>query len=117
MARGIHGAVVEDGFRKIAIEEMQHAEALAERVAFLNGIPTFEPEAIHIGTNVLEMLKDSVQYEEEAVNLYKQTIQVAEKENDYGTRKVLEDILSNEEKHLDRFSKLLVGMTSPFTQP
>jgi bacterioferritin len=117
MATGVHGAIVENIFREIAIEEMRHAELLAERVAFLNGIPAFKPDDIHIGTDVLEMLKDGVQYEEEAINLYKQTIQVAEKEGDYGTRHMLEEILSNEERHLDRFGKLLVGMTSPFTQP
>ena len=117
MAKGIHGAVVADLFREIAIEEMRHAEVLAERISFLNGIPSVESDAIHIGTDVLEMLKDGVQYEEEAVSLYKQAIQVAEKEGDYGTRRMLEEILSNEEKHLDRFGKLLVGMTSPFTQP
>jgi len=116
-AKGVHGAVVEGLFREIAIEEMKHAEALAERIAFLNGIPTVKPDDIHIGTDVLEMLKDGVQYEEEAVSLYKQTIQVAEKEGDFGTKRMLEEILSNEEKHLDRFGKLLVGMTSPFTQP
>ncbi len=117
MAKGIQGAVVDDMFREIAIEEMKHAEALAERLAFLNGIPTVKPDDIHIGTDVLEMLKDGVQYEEEAISLYKQAIQVAEKEGDYGTKRMLEEILSNEEKHLDRFGKLLVGMTSPFTQP
>jgi bacterioferritin len=49
--------------------------------------------------------------------LYKQAIQVASKEGDFTTRRLLEDILNDEEKHLDTFSKLLVGMTSPFTQP
>ena len=117
MATGVHGAVVENIFREIAIEEMRHAELLAERIAFLNGIPTFKPDDIHIGTDVLEMLRDGTRYEEEAINLYKQTIQVAEKEGDYGTRHLLEEILINEERHLERFGKLLVGMTSPFTQP
>ncbi len=117
MAKGIHGEVAGNLFREFAIEEMKHAEALAERVAFLNGIPSMKPDDIHIGTDTLEMLKDGVQYEEEAISLYKQTIQVAEKEGDFGTKHVLEKILSNEERHLDRFGKLLVGMTSPFTQP
>src|SRR3972149_1886796 len=97
MAKGVHGAVVGNMFRAIAIEEMKHAEALAERVAFLNGIPTFKPDDIHIGTDVLEMLKDGVQYEEEAISLYKQAIQVAEKEGAYGTKRMLEKSLSNEE--------------------
>jgi bacterioferritin len=116
MAKGIEGAVVEDTFRQISITEMKHAEKLAERLVFLNGVPTFTPDPVHIGHSLEEMLKENVQAEEEAISLYKQTIQVASKEGDFTTRRMLEDILSNEEEHLDKFSKLLVGMTSPFTQ-
>jgi bacterioferritin len=116
MAKGIEGAVVEDTFRQIAITEMKHAEKLAERLVFLNGVPTITPDPVHIGHSLEEMLKENVQAEEEAISLYKQTIQVASKEGDFTTRRMLEDILSNEEEHLDKFSKLLVGMTSPFTQ-
>ena len=116
MAKGIEGAVVEDTFRKISITEMKHAEKLAERLVFLNGVPTLTPDPVHIGHSLEEMLKENVQAEEEAISLYKQTIQVASKEGDFTTRRMLEDILSNEEEHLDKFSKLLVGMTSPFTQ-
>ena len=117
LAKGIEGAVVENTFRDIAITEMKHAEDLAERLAFLNGVPTTSHEPTHIGHSLEEMLKENVQAEEEAIRLYKQTIQVASKEGDFVTRRLLEDILGNEEKHLDKFSKLLVGMTSPFTQP
>jgi bacterioferritin len=116
MARGIEGAVVENTFREIAIAEMQHAEALAERLAFLAGVPTATPEPVHVGQSLDEMLKDNIQGEEETIDLYKQTIQMAAKEGDYTTRRLLEEILSSEEGHLDKFSKLLVGMTKPFTQ-
>ena len=116
MAKGIEGAVVEKTFRQISITEMKHAEKLAERLVFLNGVPTLTPDPVHIGHSLEEMLKENVQAEEEAISLYKQTIQVASKEGDFTTRRMLEDILSNEEEHLDKFSKLLVGMTSPFTQ-
>lgn len=117
MAKGIEGATVENTFREIAIVEMKHAEDLAERLAFLNGVPTNNPNPVHIGHSLEEMLKENVQAEEEAIRLYKEAIQVADKEGDYGTRRLLEEILSNEEGHLDKFGKLLVGMTSPFTQP
>jgi rubrerythrin len=70
-----------------------------------------------VGVSLVEMLKLDVQAEEEAISLYKQTIKVASEEGDVTTMRLLEDILSHEEKHLDKFSKLLVGMTSPFTQP
>jgi len=117
MAKGIEGAVVENTFRQIAIAEMKHAEILAERLVFLDGVPTLNPDTVHIGHTLDAMLKENVQAEEEAIDLYKQAIQMASKEGDYTTRRMLEEILSNEEEHLDKFSKLLVGMTRPYTQP
>lgn len=116
LVRGIEGAVVEGMFRKIAIDGMEHAESLAFRQSFLNGVPTASPDAVHIGHSLEEMLKENVQAEEEAISLYKQAIQAASKEGDYGTRRLLEKILSKKEEHLEKFSKLLVGMTKPFTQ-
>ncbi len=114
---GVEGAVVKNTFREIAIAEMKHAEALAERLSYLNGVPTTKPDPIFVGESLIEMLKQDEQNEEEAITLYKQAIQVASKEGDFTTRRLFEEILSEEEKHIDTFGKLLVGMTSPFTQP
>ena len=114
---GIDGAVVNGIFRQIAIVEMKHAEKLAERLNYLNSVPTTKPDPIFVGGSLIEMLKQNEQNEEEAIQLYKHAIQVASQEGDYTTRRLLEDILSEEENHIDIFGKLLVGMTSPFTQP
>ena len=114
---GIDGAVVNGIFRQIAIAEMKHAEKLAERLNYLNGIPTTKPDPIFVGGSLIEMLKQDEQNEEEAIQLYKRGIQVASEEGDFTTRRLLEDILSEEETHIDIFGKLLVGMTNPFTQP
>lgn len=117
LVKGIEGAVVENLFKDIANTKMKHAEKLAERLAFLDGVPPNNIESVHVGVTFVEMVKEDVQAEEEAISLFKQAIQVAGKEGDFGTKRLLEDILIAEEKHLDKFSKLLVGMTSPFTQP
>ena len=114
---GIDGAVVKSTFKEIAIAEMKHAEALAERLDYLDGVPTTKPDPVFVGGSLIEMLKQDEQNEEEAITLYKEAIQVASKEGDFTTRRLLEAILSEEEKHIDTFGKLLVGMTSPFTQP
>jgi len=114
---GLDGAVVEDTFRKISITEMKHAEKLAERLNYLNGVPTSKPDPIFVGGSLIEMLKQDEQDEEESIVLYKRAIQVASEEGDFATRRLLEEILSEEETHIDTFGKLLVGMTSPFTQP
>ena len=116
-ATGVDGAVVEDVFRRIAIAEMKHAERLAERLDYLNGVPTVKPDPVFVGGSLIEMLKQDEQDEEEAIELYKEAVQAAAKEGDYTTRRLLEEILADEETHINTFGKLLVGMTEPFTQP
>jgi bacterioferritin len=114
---GINGATVEDVFRKTAIAEMKHAERLAERLDYLNGVSTTKPDPIFVGGSLIEMLKQDEQDEEEAINIYKQAIQAAAEEGDYTTRRMLEEILAEEENHINIFGKLIVGLTEPFTQP
>ena len=114
---GTDGTIVEDIFRKTAIAEMKHAERLAERLDYLDGVPTTKPDPIFVTGSLIEMLKQDEQDEEKAINLYKQAIQLAAKEGDYTTRRLLEEILAEEENHINTFGKLLVGMTEPFTQP
>lgn len=114
---GVDGAIVAGIFRKVAIAEMKHAERLAERLDYLNGVPTTKPDPIFVGGSLIEMLKQDEQNEEEAITLYKQAIQVAALEGDYTTRRMLEEILAEEEEHIKTFGSLLVGMTDPFTQP
>ena len=114
---GIDGAIVEDVFRKTAIAEMKHAERLAERLDYLDGVPTTKPDPIFVGGSLIEMLTQDEKDEEESITLYKEAIQVAAKDGDYTTRRMLEEILAEEENHINTFGKLLVGMTEPFTQP
>jgi bacterioferritin len=114
---GMDGTVIEDIFRKTAISEMKHAERLAERLDYLDSVPTTKPDPIFVKGSLIEMLKQDEQDEEKAINLYKQAIQVAAQEGDYTTRRLLEEILAEEEDHINTFGKLLVGMTEPFTQP
>jgi len=114
---GVEGAVLEDTFRKIAIAEMRHAERLAERLDYLDGVPTTAPDPVFVGGSLIEMLTQDERDEESAIELYKEGIQLAAKAGDYTTRRLFEEILANEEEHINTFGKLLVGMTEPFTQP
>lgn len=107
LATGIKGAAIEDIFKEIAITEMKHAEAIAERLAYLGGTPTTKPDPIFVGGSLEEMIRNDVKAEEEAVALYKQTIKVAEEEGDITTRRLFEEILGDEEDHLDTFTNLL----------
>jgi bacterioferritin len=114
---GIMGATVQNIFKEIAITEMKHAEALAKRLSYLNGIPETKPDPVFVGSSLREMLMQDQINEEEAIQLYKKGIKLAKEEFDFVTEHLLVKILSEEEEHVDTFGRLLVGMTSPFTQP
>jgi bacterioferritin len=116
LVTGINGAVVEGIFKEIAITEMKHAEEIAERLAYLNGIPTIKPGPIVVGSSLEQMLRLDEKAEEEAIILYKKTIQLASKEGDITTRRLFEKILAEEEEHIDTFGKLLVGLI-PLSDP
>jgi len=94
--------------KKIAIIEMTHAEEVAERLVGLGGTPTMEPAKIEaVPPDPAEMLKVDIGLEGGATSLYRQIIVQATKENDPKTRKLFEEILSDEEHHYHTFTTLL----------
>jgi len=104
---GLSGETVKDEIKKISIAEMKHAEAFAERLSYLGGTPTTKPETINVGESVQQMIQIDKKAEEEAIQLYKAAIQLAEQENDSTTRKLFVNILAEEEEHHDFFSRVL----------
>ncbi len=104
---GIKGFAVKDELKKIAITEMKHAEAIAERLNYLGGKPTTKPEPINVGNTLKEMIEQDKKDEEGAIKLYKEIIEKARKEGDEVTRKLFESILTDEEEHHDTFTSLL----------
>ncbi|KON28364.1 ferritin [miscellaneous Crenarchaeota group archaeon SMTZ-80] len=107
---GIQAYAVKDELKDIAVAEMKHAEAFAERLAYLGGTPTTKPDPIFIGNDLKEMLEQDAKDEEVAINLYKQAIEVAQKDGDITTVKLFREILEDEEEHHDTFTSLLEGM-------
>jgi bacterioferritin len=80
-------------------EEMQHALMLSEQIDFLGGTPTVNVEKREVSSNTFEMLKQDLAGEETAIRRYKERIEQAEELKEYGLRRVLEDILIQEEEH------------------
>ncbi|MEM2906808.1 MAG: ferritin-like domain-containing protein [Candidatus Odinarchaeota archaeon] len=105
--RGVKGFAVKDVLRSIGIQEMKHAEAIAERLVYLGGVPTTKPEPIFVGASLKEMLEQDAKDEEGAVKLYKTVMSVAMKEGDETTAHLFRDILADEEDHHDTFTSLL----------
>ncbi len=105
--KGVKGFAVKDEFKRIAIVEMKHAEVIAERLAYLGGEPTTQSKPIHVGKNLKEMLEYDKEAEEEAIELYKEIIEVAQQEGDITTAGLFRKILAEEEEHHDTFLGLL----------
>jgi len=88
--------------RHESIDEMKHADALADRILFLDGLPNFQ--AIHklkVGETVEEILRSDLALEMEALPLLKEAIAHCETVRDYTSREVFERILESEEEHVD----------------
>jgi len=104
---GVRGFAVHDELQSIAVEEMKHAEAIAERLFYLGAIPTTKPTPIFVGTTLKEMISQNVKDEENAIKLYRQIVEMARKEGDETTNRLFREILQQEEDHHDTFTTLL----------
>jgi bacterioferritin len=88
--------------RSESIDEMKHADRLAERILFLEGLPNFQMLGrLRIGENVEEVLRSDLELELEAITQLKGAIEHCEAVRDYVTRDLLTNILENEEAHVD----------------
>ena len=85
-----------------SIDEMKHADKLAERILFLDGLPNFQMLGrLRIGETVEEVLKADLALEEEALPPLRDAIAHCEKVRDFVSRDLFADILENEEEHVD----------------
>lgn len=89
-----------------SIDEMKHADKLAERILFLDGLPNFQLLGrLKIGESVEEILKADLALENEALPPLKDGIEHCEKVRDYVTRDLFAEILESEEEHVDTLEK------------
>ncbi|ODP37410.1 bacterioferritin [Sphingomonas turrisvirgatae] len=88
--------------RHESIDEMKHADWLAERILFLDGLPNFQLLGrLRIGETVEEVLKADLELEYEAVNVLRDAIAHCETVRDYVSRDLFQRILDSEEEHID----------------
>lgn len=88
--------------KKQSIDEMKHAEAIIERILFLDGTPNLtELMKLNIGQNVKAQLENDHQLEVDAVGMYNNAVKVSREEADNASRELFERLLKDEEQHVD----------------
>ncbi len=88
--------------RHESIDEMKHADWLAERILFLDGLPNFQLLGrLRIGETVEEVLKADLAMEIEAVAQLKEAVAYCEEIRDFVSRDLFTKILLSEEEHVD----------------
>jgi bacterioferritin len=93
---------------KRVISEMKHAEKLIARILFLDGRPIVsELNKIHIGAEVPKMHSNDLRAEEVAVKGYNESIRLTLDVGDNGTRELLDEILKDEDDHIDEIEAQL----------
>ncbi|GAA2451710.1 bacterioferritin BfrA [Actinomadura vinacea] len=88
--------------REESIDEMRHAERLTDRILFLEGLPNYQKiGTLRIGQTVVEQLKADLQVELEAVARLRPGIELMRSRGDVTSARIFEDILADEEEHID----------------
>jgi bacterioferritin len=85
-----------------SIGEMKHAEKLIDRIIFLDGVPEIARyDVIRVGTSVKEQFQNDLALEMKGVDAYNKAVALCIKENDGGSRELIEPILVESEEHVD----------------
>ena len=88
--------------RKESIEEMQHAQKVIDRILYFDGAPNMQKYMkINVGKTVPEQFQHDLEVEYQAVPRLNRGIEVSRAQGDNGTRALLEEILADEEEHVD----------------
>jgi bacterioferritin len=89
-------------WRKESIEEMEHADKLVHRIIFLDGFPNMQVlDPLRIGQTVKEVLESDLATEMSARALYEEGATYCHGVRDYVSRDLFEELMSDEEKHID----------------
>ena len=88
--------------RAESFDEMRHAERLTDRILLLDGLPNYQKlDALRIGQTVVEQLKADLAIEVEAIKRLRPGIELMRSRGDATSARLFEDILADEEEHVD----------------
>jgi bacterioferritin len=114
MASGIHAQAAAAEFLEHATAEQTHADRVAERIVQLGGEPDLNPETLTArshaeyveGATLQEMLRENLVAERIAIESYTEFIRYLG-DSDPTTRRLMEDLLANEEEHADDLKTMM----------
>jgi bacterioferritin len=117
MATGIHANAVAQEFAEHAAEEQGHADRIAGRITQLGGEPNFDPQGLATrshsqyveGASLVDMIKEDLVAERIAIDSYGEIVRFLG-DRDVTTRRMMEEILENEEEHANDLRDLLETM-------
>ncbi|HZW36830.1 MAG: ferritin-like domain-containing protein [Deltaproteobacteria bacterium] len=104
---GMESAAILPLFEKTSMDEMKHAERVAERINFLEGNPSPKPAPVKTGGDLRKMMQDDLDGEYGAIEFYKTVIKLADELGDSTTRLMMEEITAAEEEHADLWETIL----------
>jgi bacterioferritin len=94
--------------KKQAVGEMKHAEALIERILFLEGMPAMDKmDRLRIGKDVKQQIANDLELERGAVAAYNKAIKICREAGDNASADFLKEILKDEEEHVDHLETQL----------
>ena len=117
MATGIHANAVAQEFQQHAAEEQGHADRIAGRITQLGGEPNFSPDGLSSrshseyveGESLVDMIREDLVAERIAIESYSEIVRFLG-ERDVTTRRMMEEILENEEEHANDLRDLLATL-------
>ncbi len=107
LVSGLWREVYADKFFDDAKESFSHARTVGEKIVALGGVPVVERDQIKQTDNLEEMLRNALEFEQKAVTLYTEAIQLAEEIGDRALVIFLENILEDEQDGVDEYAKIL----------
>lgn len=112
LVRGQWREVFSDKFKDSAEESLGHAKKIGDKIVALGGVPSLERAEVKQTIDLEEMIRNSLDFEQGAVNLYTEALKTAEGWGNRALVILLEDILLEEQEGVDDLSKLLGGFES-----
>jgi bacterioferritin len=115
LVTGVEREVYRKFFRDQSEEAQGHASTLGDKIVALGGVPTVEPAVIRQATQLVEMLRQDLQLEREAMEAYVAAWKSCT-DAELGTRFMLEERISEETRHIEELEKLTSERTASVTK-